>query len=876
MGKTALLEDAITAADGFRVMRVAGVESEMALGFAALHRLLLPVRDRVRALPRAQQVALDATYGLGDGRVRDRFLVGLAVLTLITDLATDQPVLCVIDDAQWVDRESLQLLSFVGRRLDADHVVLLFAFRDDGDVAVPEGLPSLRIGALPPERARELLETHSIAPVARDVASTIVGSTGGSPLAIMELAHALTATQLAGHDALPDVLPVGAHLEQHFRTQVQALPYDVQLVLLLAAADPTGDTKLVWTAARDLGIPLAAESAVEQSDLVSLDRSVQFRHPLIRAAAYSAATTADRRRAHGALAGAIDRFLHPDWHAWHRAAAATGPDEDVAAELARCADVARSRGGYAAEATFRTRAAELTPDALRRGRRLLNAVQAHVTAGAPVTAARLLNSADALAHDPESHAEVLRLRAALHVLDRAGTIAAPLVTAARMLEPIDAQAARDLFADAIAAVLVSWQLTTETTPVEVARAALAAPRPARADRDVVGQLLDGFATRIAVGYREAYPILHDALDALQRSSASLTGLERWALLLNYLGIELWREDTTYSLLRRVEQLDRDTGALETLRIRLEGLGHHEMWRGRFGEAERCHAECVDVSVSLGGDPESWALNSVELRAWQGDDAATRAMAQLLLSPALETIGVGVIASVARMALVVLDIAQGRYREAFDHAWYVFQIDPVSQGNQTLPEVIESGVRCGELNAARAARERLADRATVAGTPWALGLLARSNALLARDDEPDDLYREALDLLARTEIVIDLARTHLLYGEWLRRRQRRVEAREHLRQAFEMFSTMGARAFEERARVELASIGERAPRHELEPGGDLTPQEAQIARLASAGATDAAIAARLFVSAATVDHRLRDILRKLGLTSRDQLTDELLP
>ena len=874
IGKTVLLDSAIQTAIGFRVMGVSGVESEMTIGYGALHRLLLPVMDRVPALPEPQRIALEATFGLKVGPACDRFLVGLAVLTLVTDMATKWPVMWVIDDAHWVDRESLDLLGFVGRRLHADRVVLLFGMRDETEVMLPEGLPTLRLQPLSPESAKELLKARAPVSAAVGVATRIVAETGGSPLAIAEVVRALSPAQLRGAEPLPAALPVGDLLERHFQAQVLALSRDAQVLLTLAAADPTSNVSLVRAAARSLGVPLDAEVAVERSGLVSFGRLVEFRHPLVRAAAYAGAPDQVRRRAHQALAGAIDSAAHSDWRAWHRAAVVIGADEDVAMELVRCAEVARSRGGYAADAAFRTRAAELSPDPGRRGQRLLEAAQANFTAGAPRTVVRLLDWADPLLDGPIQRAESLRLRAALDSLDRPAAAAAPLLTAARMLEPLDARAARQTYAEAIAAILVSFQLTADTTPMEVAKAALQALGPARGDDDLVDVMLQGFATRIASGYRDAHPILANALDALSCSSASFENLSRWALLLNYFFMELWEDRTAYSILRKVEQLDRDAGALETLRVRLEGLGHLEMWRGNFVEADRCHGECVDISVALGGDPAVWKRNAIELRGWQGDDQATSRMAKVLLSPAMDAIGAGVIANVARMGLVALNLAQGRYREAFDIAWYLFEIDPVCQGNQVLPEIVEAGARCGEVQAAGAALARLDDRATVAGTDWALGLLARSKALLTSDDRAEDYWREALEYLGRTEVAVELARTHLLFGEWLRRQKRRTHARDHLRLAYESFSDMGARAFEERARIELAATGARA-RRRPDTSHHLTPQEAQVASLASVGASNAEIAAKLFISCATVDYHLRKVFRKLGLTRRRQLTADVI-
>jgi DNA-binding CsgD family transcriptional regulator len=872
VGKSALVRSVIDDAADFRVMEIAGVESELTLGFAALHRLLVPLFDDIDTLPAAQRRAIETTFGLHAGGAPDRFLVSLATLTLVADAASGQPTLVVIDDAQWIDRESLEVISFVGRRLQADRVVMLIVIRDplDGRVALPEGLAHRQLVGLGPDDARQLLAVHAPGSVADAVAARVASETAGLPLAIIELAGELSVEQLAGHNTLPTALPVGARLERHFLAQVHALTDDAATLLLVAAAEPTGDRTLVTTAARALGVDSDAADLAERSGLLAFDPVVTFRHPLIRSAVYKAASTSQRRRVHGALADATDAAVDPDRRAWHRAAAASGPDEEVAAELVRCADVARARGGYAAEAALRTRAAELTPDARERGRRYLAAGQAHLTGGAPNMVSEMLQLAQPLLDAPVDRAEALRLEATRDFLTMPGGVAAPLVSAARMLEPIDPRAARDVYAEAIAAVLVSFQLTKGTTAAEVAEAALRVPRPRDDEPSLIDLLLDGFATRLAVGFAEAVPRLRAALDALAAGADATDNLERWALLLNYFGMELWEERSTYQLLRQVEAHDRATGALDTLRVRLEGLGHHEMWRARFASADECHAECVDISVAMGGDPTAWRLNSVELRGWQGDDATTRRMAELLLSSLIEAVGPGVIVNVARMGLIVLDLAQGRYREALDTAWSLYEIDPVCQGNQVLPEVVEAAVRCGEPEAAAAAVARLRERATVVSTSWALGLLARSEALIADDADAEKLYREALEHLGATEIVTELARTHLLFGEWLRRQRQRTEAREHLRTALELFETMGAQAFARRAATELGATGERARRRTVDTANDLTPQEAQVARYAAGGATNAEIAAQLFLSPATVEYHLRKVYRKLGIASRREL------
>jgi DNA-binding CsgD family transcriptional regulator len=870
VGKSVLLQDVTLAADDFDVLRVAGVESEMNLGFAALHRLVTPLIDGMQRLPDPQRRALEATFGLSDRRP-DRFLVSLAVLTLLTNRALAQPVLCVVDDAQWIDRESLEVIGFTARRLQADRVAVLLAMRDTvgENPDAPEALPSLHIDGLRAADARELLATLAIGPLSERAASRIVAETGGIPLALIELASELSLSQLSGRDALPDILPVGERLHEHFRAQMRKLPSSAQMLLVLAAAEPSGDAAIVMSAARALGLSNAAYDAAGQYDLVSFVPSVEFRHPLVRSVVYSSADASDRRRAHTALAEATRAEWNSHRRAWHLAAAATFPDEAVAAELWRCADGAYARGGYAAEAAFRLRAAELTPDPALRGRRLLAAASAHLSGGAPHAVRELLERASALLDAPVDRAQTLRLGAMAQLGLEPAAVAAALLRAARLVEPIDATAALQIYGEAVDAVMTSIQFTVGTTPREVAQAALNCVRSVHGDDTAIDPLIAGFATRLAVSYEEAFPLLRDALEALHLKTRPLEGIKQF---LGFIARELWEEERAYELLSRSLREDRDAGRLETLRIGLVHLGHHEIWRGRFGAANECCAEVVELSRVMGPNADAWQLSFVELSAWLGDEAATQEMCEVLLSPLMETVGSAAIVECGLMALDILNLGLGRYREAFAPAWRLFEEDAPARGNQVLPEIVEAGTRCGELEAAALACERLSERATTAATPWALGLLARSKALLAADCDAEDLYREALALLGKTSAVPDLARAELLFGEWLRRHDRKDEARERLLAACAIFESIGARLFEERARRELFAAGARARKSYVDPANELTPQEAQVTRLAAVGATNPEIAAQLFISSSTVDYHLRKVFRKLGISSRRALVD----
>jgi DNA-binding CsgD family transcriptional regulator len=514
------------------------------------------------------------------------------------------------------------------------------------------------------------------------------------------------------------------------------------------------------------------------------------------------------------------------------------------------------------------RAAELTPEGPRKTERLLGASEAALVAGTPARTQALLDRARPALSDPVHLARAKRVEAALHSFTMPGRVAAILLEAATGLQPIDAVQARDTFAEALQACLVSCQLTFGTTPLEVGAAALRAPRAA-ATPEITDLMLEGFATRFAVGYREAVVPLRRAVDALCAESPPPAGLARWSILGNNAAADLWDADGYRRMLTRLESAERQRGALDALRITLGGLGHCLMWAGDFAGADVAHSEATRIGVALGEDPATWEALKVELFAWQGRDEEARAFASLLTGRLIEMSGGGVGVNLGRVALVILDVSQGRYDDALALALTVMADDPCPHGSQVLPEVIEAATRSDDPRSASAALDRLRERAEASGTLWALGLLARSEALAGRGD-PDAHFRRAIELLRQTYVKTDLARAHLLYGEWLRREKRRTEARDHLRAAFEQFDTMGARAFAERAGVELAATGERARRRTEATVLDLTPQERQIATLAASGATNQEIATKLFLSASTVDYHLRKVFRKLSVTSRRHL------
>ena len=865
IGKSALLDWSVEQATDLHVVRVWGTESELDLGFAALHQLLQPFLSGVDHLPAPQGNALRTVFGLTSGAPPDRFVIALGALTLLTNASREQPILCVVDDAQWIDRSSLEAIAFVGRRVEVDGVGVLFGVRDlDRRSNVLHGLPEHRVGGLADDEARELLSQSAPGSIDPAVATRVIAEAQGSPLAIAELANALTASHLAGHVLLPLRLPTGAKLEAHFQHRVGGLPPDAQTLLLLGAAETDGDADHLRRARAWLGLSAESDAAIDDGFLV-IDTSVRFRHPLIRSVVYGRANALERRRVHDALAATTESKDRVRW-AWHAAAAASEPTEEIALELESAAHRARARGGHTSEATFLRLAAELSPNQHDRARRLLDAAQAAHSAGATRHAAALLSEARALADTALLSARAERLQASLVSFTVPGNVPLLLLEVARTLEELDIRLARETYAEALLAAHISAQLTLGTSPLEVAQAALAAAPSGDAESAVVDALVEGFATRVAVGFCEAVPFFRAAIDAFA-AGAMTSAVSRWAVLAINAAEELWDAPSYQQLLDRLEQSERERGALDSLRLTLCARGTWEMWGGRFSSAETAFDEASAIGGLFDGGATFWHMLKVELMAWQGAEK-TRATISRMTGESAQAFRVGSVVNTARSALVVLELSEGNYREALDTAWLLYEDDMSS--NQILPDIVEAGVRCGDSDAAQAALARLSERVAASPTPWALGLLARSRALMADDNGADELYRRAIAHLEDTPIVIDIARTHLVYGEWLRRQKRKLDARRELRTAYELFDRMGAAAFAVRARAELAATGQQARKRSSETMNDLTPQELQVARLAAQGATYAEVAARMFISSSTVDYHLRKVYRKLAITSRRQL------
>jgi DNA-binding CsgD family transcriptional regulator len=872
MGKTTLLEYAVSAAAGLRVLRLAGIESESEFGYAALHRLLSDSLDEADALPARQHDALSAAFGLVAAEPADRFIVGLAALSLLARIAVRQPLLCIIDDAQWLDRESLDTLAFVGRRLHADGIALLFAVRRASTSKEPplDGLPTLGVEGLPDDAALALLDTVVDHYIDRRVARDLVAATRGCPLAVIEFGAALNPEQFAGGDTISTPLTMSSRLERHFLHGVQALPQTTQTFLLVASADPSGDPARVFGAATLLDVPPDAAAPAISTDLVVVEPRVEFRHPLIRSAVLQGASAPQRQKVHRALALVCERESDRDGRAWHLAAATAGTDESVASELQERADRARARGRYATEAAFYSRAAALTPDASRRAERLLAAAQAHVRAGAHKAANVALTDARPHLADGLLGAHVQRLDAALHSFSLPNEMPALLLETARTLEELDVRMARDTYAEALEAVLVSAQLTKHVTMADVGRAALHAPR-VDTEPTLADAMIDAFGTRLSVGYVDAVPMLRRGIALVISDDRAGVGVGRAATLGNNAAADVWDADGYGEMLHRLEPIERERGALDSLRITLGGLAHFEMWRGKFALAEDRHTEATEIAAILGADPQIWDLLKVELFAWQGREAETRETAAALQGALMKAAGAGVSVNLARIALGILDLALGNHADAFDALWPLLGDDVPPHGSQCLAEIVEAAAGCGRMADASIAFRRLDERANASGTKWALGLRERSAAVLARGDDAEKHHRAAISHLEATLVQTDLARAYLLYGEWLLSEERRPEAREQLRLAHGMFEDMGARAFVQRTGRALEQTG-AAPRRRADTASDqLTSQEHQVARLAVTGATNNEIAAALFISASTVDYHLRKVYRKLGITSRRQLS-----
>jgi DNA-binding CsgD family transcriptional regulator len=866
-GKTVLMEYLAGRAPDCRVARTAGVQSEMELAFAGLHQMCAPMLDRLETLPVPQGAALQTAFGLSPGPPPDRFLAGLAVLGLLSAVAAEKPLVCLVDDAQWLDRASAQVLAFVARRLGAESVGLLFGSRvQGGDLA---GLPELVIRGLPEADARTLLDSALTGPIDARVRDQIVAETHGNPLALLELPRGLTVAELAGGFGLPGTAPLSGSVEESFRRRAVALPDDTRSLLLLAAADPTGDPALVWRAASQRGIDPAAAWPAAEADLIEFGAQVRFRHPLVRSAVYRSASVQGRQDAHRALAEATDPDLDPDRRSWHRAQATPGPAEDVATELERSAGRAQARGGLAAAAAFLEQAVRLTLDPVRHTERALAAANAEVQAGGFDAALELLITAQEGPLDELGRARADLLHAEIAYAQSRGSDAPPLLLrAAQRLEPLDIRLARRTYLDALSAAYFAGSSADEAGVgvTTVARAVLAAPRPSQRPSPL-DLFLEGTATLCTEGYAASVPILKQALGALRDEEFS--GEERLECsLLTYRSVvDLWDDESWYVLASRNVKIARESGALTALQFALNARIVADAFMGDLTAGSTLMTELAAVCEATGSFVPPYS--PLALAAWRGREAEVSELAEMTTKEVLER-GEGLGLSAAQWAIAMLSNGLGRYADALAAAERAGNYQDIGFSDWSLAELILAAVRCGEPERAAAALSQLTARARACRTDWALGVEARSRALLSEGEAAERLYREAIARLGRTRVRAELARTHLLYGEWLRRERRRGDAREQLRTAHGMLEAMGLEAFAEQARGELLAAGETARRSAAVTRDVLTAQEAQVARLARDGLSNPEIAARLFVSPRTVQYHLGKVFSKLGITSRNQL------
>jgi DNA-binding CsgD family transcriptional regulator len=874
IGKSALLRYAARQASGFRLEQLTCVEAEMELPFAGIHQLCATMLDRLDALPEPQRDALCVALGLASGEVPDRFLVGLAVLSLLSAVAEERPLLCLVEDAQWLDAASSQILGLVARRVRGESVAIVLALRERGSDASPrdfDGLCELRLDGLAEADSRALLASVVTGRLDSSVRDRIVAETRGNPLALLELPRHMTPAELAGGFDLPSAHKLPTHIEDHYLRRIGELPEATRQLMLVAAAEPMGDAALVLRAGRELDIESSALAPAEAADLLEIGARVRFRHPLVRSAVYRAASLSNRQRVHEVLAAVSDPDADADRRAWHLALAAVASDEDVAAELERSAGRAQARGGVTATATFLQRAVALTPDPERRRERALAAAQATIQAGAFSTARGLLATAEAGPHDELQRARIDLLHAQLAFVSSRGTDATPLLlAAARRLEPLDISLARETYVDAFSAALFGARLNGSVGLPEVAQAARAAPRPPGPQPASADLLLDGLVA-LTDDYGTAVPLCRQAVEQLSGEDASAKERLRWLWQGCVVALEIWDDAHASSLSRAAVDTARDTGTLSELALALSARTPILVFCGDLAGAAATVAETVSVEDVTG--IRSAPYGALILSAWQGRPRETTNLIETTEREAGAR-GEGIGVAISAYARAVLCNSLGRYEEALAAATSASEHQEVVAENWGLSELVEPATRCGRIDLATDALARLSFKAQAAGTDWALGVEARARALLAEGADAQGWFRTAIDHLGRTGVRAELARTHLLYGEALRRESHRVDARAQLSVAHELFTSMGMQAFAERAGKELLATGEKVRRRIADTRDDLTPQERQVAELARDGLSNSEIGARLFLSPRTIEWHLRHVFSKLEIRSRRELASAL--
>ena len=871
IGKTALLEDMCERADGLMLVRGGGIECEAELAFAGLrHMCSQMVEEKLDLLPDPQREAIGRAFGERPNGPPDPFLLGLGVLNRLANVAEDQPVVCVVDDAQWLDRASVQTLAFVARRLDAEAVGVVFAVRER--IEQLDGLAELLVSGLGPHDAHLLLCSVLTAPLDHAVRERFIHETRGNPLALLELPRELGAAELAGGFGIQEALGVPGRVEESFQRRYDELPDETRLLMLIAAAEPVGDPLLLWRAATTLGVAPAAAEAAEAAGLLKLGMRVMFRHPLMRSAVYRASALDERRRVHRALATATDPDVDPDRRAWHAAHGAPGPDEAIAAALERSAGRAQARGGLAAAAAFLVRAVELSPEETTRGGRALDAAEAMYLAGSAEDSLRQAEVAERGPINDFHRARIVALRGRVATMQRrAGDAPALLLSAARRLEPFDRGVARDTYRDALIAAIYAGRFANETGLAEVA-AAVRSAAPSTEPRGAADELLDAAALLIDAGWAAGAGRVRRALADFRVAPISQELDLRWLFLACRMAQYVWDEDAWDALGGRILERVRDSGMLPLLPMAAAVRVGWELLAGNLAAASELAVEQDAIHEAIGGDRSPGSR--IALAAYRGRDADLAQLDEATTRDAAARSD-GAWVSLLHWSTAVLYNGLGRYDEALASAQLGAAYPPdLAVSSWTLSELVEAAARCGRPDAAADALGRLAEMARACGTDWVLGVEARARAAVAEPGDADALHGHAIECLERTRFCTELARSRLLYGEWLRREGRRVDARAQLRVAHDQFTSIGMEAFAERARKELLATGEKVRKRTVETRDDLTAQERQIAELARDGLSNPEIGARLFLSPRTVEWHLRKVFGKLGIRSRYELAGAL--
>ncbi len=881
-GKSALLDYLTAAATGFRILAVGGVQADIELAFAGLHQLCAPLLDEVDRLPEPQRLAVDVAFGRGVGDTPDRFKVGLAVLSLLSTASAAQPLLVVVDDAQWLDQVSLQTLAFVGRRLLAERIALVFAVREP--VETLAGLPELVVGGLSDAAARELLDSVMPGGIDPRVRDRVVAETRGLPLAILQAPHSVSAAELSGGFWIAGKRSSPAAVERTYMRRIRALPATTRQLLLLAAAEPVGDAPLFLRAAAHLGVAISELGPAESDGLIEFGPRMRFGHPLVRSAAYRAADLADRRKIHHVLAECTDAAVDPDRRAWHRAQAASGPDDDVAADLEQSAARARSRGGIAAAAAFLERATVLTADPRRRAERALTAALAKRDAADSAAAYEMLAIAE---HDNRSElaaASATRLKAQMQFMrSRTGDAGAPLVAetvpllleTGRRLATLDDHESRESYLEAVAALIYAGRLGEPASLDQAGRLALEATADPRDAQRPIDLLLRGTAERLIGGpgtgtsaLRAALTAMCDEVESDESAVARWLSVPAFPVLQESAAHELWDEQLMRRLADAAARYTRTAGSLSAMPRALTFRAGVCLFHGDFTAAEHLLTEASTIMIAT-GDRGSVRYHALLLAAWHGDAATAEGLLVGVENDA-RLRGEGRLLGLTAHARAVLFNGLGRYDDALAVARDGCDHDDLGFRTWSLYELIEAAGRVGDRTAAEEAFELFRRSAETSDTDWAAGALCGARAMLTDGSSAETCYQQSIEHLSRTSIAVLLARVRLAYGEWLRRANRRTDARQQLSEAHRAFSAMGAGAFAERARRELAVAGEKVRRPQPVAAPALTAQETQIARLAADGLTNPEIGAQLFLSSHTVEWHLRKVFAKLGITSRRQL------